>query len=184
MRAKRKQLLLDDSFILSLVHGGEYSVEKRKIICPVSTKKPMHLTLRSSFAIGRYSFRVKKNRDFISKIIGVSGKKWGVKVYSFSINSNHLHFSLRSFTRVGFQNFLRAVSAQVAAFVTGAKRGRPFGKRFFDLPAFSRITEWGRAFSWLNAYVLKNQLEASGAISYQPRTPMRLTARPKYPLRT
>ena len=75
MGAKRKQLLLDDSFILSLVHGGEYSVGKRKIIRPVSTKKPMHLTLRSSFAIGRYSFRVKKNRDFISKLEAVDGLK-------------------------------------------------------------------------------------------------------------
>ena len=169
MAVRQKQLLLDDSFISSPLHGGEYTTGRRKTARPISTKKPIHLTLRSSHAVGRYSFRTKKNREFISALIKSLSRKWGIRIYEFSINSNHLHFALRTLTRKGFQNFLRTLASQIAAFVTGAKKGRPFRKRFFDLPAFTRIAQWGKAFTRLKAYVIQNVLEATGAISYQPR---------------
>ncbi len=173
MAAPTRQLLLDDSFKYSPVHGGEYSVGKRKKARPLNTRKPIHLTLRSSFAAGKYSFRTKKNEAFISKLITSLSRKWGIRLYKHSINSNHLHFSLKALTRRGFQNFLRVLSAQVATFVFGAKKGNPFGKRFFDLPAFTRIAEWGKPFKTLTDYVVQNILEASGLLRYQPRKPRR-----------
>jgi hypothetical protein len=36
-------------------------------------------------------------------------------------------------------------------------------------PPFSRIIEWGRAYKGALNYILKNQLEAAGVISYTPR---------------
>lgn len=169
MAASRRQLLLDDSFIFSPIHGGEYATGRRKIGRPISAKKPIHLTLRSSHAVGVLSFRTKKNREFISALIKSLSRKWGIRIYEFSINSNHLHFALRTLTRRGLQNFLRTLGGQIAAFVTGARKGRPFGKRFFDLPAFTRIGQWGKAFKRLKAYVTQNVLEACGTIPYQPR---------------
>ena len=169
MAASGRQLLLGDSFIFSSLHGGEYTPGKRKKARPISTKRPIHLTLRSSHAVGCYSFRTKRNREFISALIKFLSRKWGVRIYEFSINSNHLHFALRALTRKGFQNFLRTLASQIAAFVTGAKKGRPFGKCFFDLPAFTRIAQWGKDFKRLKAYVIQNVLEASGVIPYQPR---------------
>ena len=125
--------------------------------------------MRSSHAVGSYSFHTKKNREFITALIKSLSRKWGIRIYEFSINSNHLHFALRALTRNGFQNFLRTLGSQIATFVTGARRGKPFGKRFFDLPAFTRIAQWGRAFKQLKAYVIQNVLESSGTIPYQPR---------------
>ncbi len=173
MAAKTRQLLLDDSLKFSPLHGGEYSIGKRKKSRPINTRKPIHLTLRSSYTVGKNSFRTKKNEGFTSKLIKELSRKWGIRIYKHSINSNHLHFSLRAYTRRGFQNFLRVLSAQVATFVTGAKKGNPFGKRFFDLPAFTRIVEWGKAFKTLTDYVAQNVREASGLIPYQPRKLMR-----------
>ena len=174
MAPRTRQLLLDDSFKYSQVAGGEYSVGKRKKSRPLNTRKPIHLTLRSSCAVGNYSFRTKKNEAFISKLITSLSRKWGIRIYEHSLNSNHLHFSLRATNRRGFQNFLRVLSAQLATFVTGAKKGKPLGKRLFDLPAFTRIGEWGKAFKALTDYVVQNVLEASGVIPYQPRKPMSL----------
>ena len=173
MAPRARQLLLDDSFKYSPVHGGEHSVGKRKKSRPLNTRKPIHLTLRSSYAVGKHSFRTKRNEAFISKLIKELSRKWGIRIYKHSINSNHLHFSLKALTRRGFQNFLRVLSAQVATFVTGAKKGKPFGKRFFDLPAFTRIGEWGKAFKTLTDYVVQNVMEARGLIAYQPRTTRR-----------
>ncbi len=170
---RSRQLLLDDSFKYSPVHGGEYSVGKRKKARSLASRKPIHLTLRSSYAVGNYSFRTKKNEAFLSKLITSLSRKWAIRIYKYSINSNHLHFSLKALTRRGFQNFLRVLSAQVATFVTGAKKGNPFGKRFFDFPAFTRIAEWGKAFKTLTDYVVENVLEARGLIPYQPRTTRR-----------
>ena len=169
MAVSQRQLLLDDSFIVSPLHGGEHARGKRKKARPISTKKPIHLTLRSSYAVGGYSFRTKRNREFISALVRSLSRKWGIRIYEFSINSNHLHFAVRALTRKGFQNFLRTLGSQIATFVTGARKGKPFGKRFFDLPAFTRIAHWGKAFERLKAYVIQNVLEASGVISYQPR---------------
>ncbi len=155
------------------MHGGEYSVGKRKKSRPLNTRKPIHLTLRSSYAVGKNSFRTKKNEAFISKLITSLSRMWGIRIYQYSIHGNHLHLSLKALTRQGFQNFLRVLSAQVATFATGAKRGKPFGKRFFDLPAFTRIGEWGKPFKILIKYVAQNVMEASGLIPYQPRKPRR-----------
>ena len=131
MAVSQRQLLLNDCFIVSPLHGGEYARGKRKKARPISTKKPIHLTLRSSYAVGVYSFRTKRNREFISALIRSLSRKWGIRIYEFSINSNHIHFALRTLTRKGFQNFLRTLGSQIATFVTGARKGRPFWKAIF-----------------------------------------------------
>ncbi len=61
--------------------------------------------------------------------------KWSIKE---EWPHEHASFFLISLSSIR----LRVLSAQVATFVTGAKKGKPFGKRFFDLPAFTRIGEW------------------------------------------
>jgi len=122
----------------------------------------MHLTLRAEAAKGRYSLGIPRHRGFIEKKVYEYATKWGIKIYKFSNNSNHLHFVLRATTRSGFQNFLRTLSSQVAAFVTGARRGKPLGKRFWDLLAYSRVVEWGSAFFVAKDYVEMNQQEAVG----------------------
>ena len=145
-----------------MVHGGEHSVGKRKRRRPIHTKKPMHLTMRSESAKGRLSLGLPRHRNFIERKVREYAVKWGIRIYTFSNNSNHLHMVIRAGTRVGFQNFLRALSAQVALFVTGAKKGAALGKRFWDLLAFTRVPGWGRAYAVVRDYVEMNQQEAVG----------------------
>ncbi len=138
----------------------------------------MHITLRAEAATGALSLRLKRNREFIEKAIREYSRKWGIRIYRFSINSNHLHLLLGARTRIGFQNFMRVLSAQVAAFVTKARKGQPFGKRFWDDLFFSRIIEWGKSYLTALGYVQQNELETAGIIPYQPRAKSRYGLEP------
>ena len=89
-------------------------------------------------------------------------------MYEFSNNGNHLHVLLRAKTRGGFQNFLRVLSAQIAARISGAKKGNAKGK-FWDKLAYTRLVEWGKSFRVAKAYVIQNFLEAAGVVPYKPR---------------
>lgn len=61
------------------------------------------------------------------------------------------------------------LSSRISVRITGAKKGRPFGRRFFDSIPFSRIVEWGKGFFGVKKYVQQNILEAAGVISYRLR---------------
>ena len=149
-------------------HGGSLSIGRRKSERPLSTRKPIHLTLRSSRAKGAWSLR--RFKDGIRKLAEKVATRWGIKIYSLTVNGNHLHVVIRIGNRKCFQNFLRVFSGQVAMKVTGSKKGKPNrGGRFWDLLAWTRIAEWGKAFRALKGYVLQNELEAAGVIPYQPR---------------
>src|SRR5262249_7063466 len=82
------------------------------------------------------------------------------------------HALARIAHRKSFQDFLRVFSGRIAQFIAGAVKGSPFGKRFWA-PVFTRILEWGKSFLTVKRYVMKNELEATGEISYTPRKPSR-----------
>lgn len=149
-------------------HGGTYSMGKRKTRRPLSGKKPVHLVMRSDIARGAMSLRLPKNRQHITGLIQKYAKRFDIRIYKYSINSNHLHFLLRSKTRKSFQDFLRTIAGLIARFMLSAERGNKKGK-FWSVLAFTRISEWGRAFQALRGYVIQNILEAAGVIAYTPR---------------
>ena len=165
-----KQLLLSDEFTSSTEHGGEYSRGRRKSRRPVSTRDAMHLTLRSSYAVGKRSFHQKELACFIKSLLQASAKRYGIRIYSYSINPNHLHILLKTKTKGGFKAFLRNLAGKIAQKATGAKKGCAFGKRFFDQLAFTRIVKFGRDFRGVAKYIFQNIQETLGLIAYQPRT--------------
>jgi len=142
-------------------HGGVIRKGKRKSARPIATKKPMHVVLRSTKAVGRFSFLLPKHVRLIEALIKAAQKRFHVKVYEKANSGNHLHLCVRAQTRGGFKNFLRYLTCQIAQAITGAKKGKPFGK-FWDELAFSRIVQWGQDFVGVLAYVRQNTLEASG----------------------
>jgi putative transposase len=156
------QRLLNLGSRLKLSHGGESGVGKRKEARPVATRRPMHVVFRSRFSL----FRDRQNLDWIKTFIAQLAKKQRVHIYEFSINSNHVHLAVRPFDRKGFKDFLRIFSSQVATRMTGAKKGSPLAESFWLHPVWTRIVEWGKAFKRLLEYVIKNELEAQGAIAY------------------
>ncbi len=46
--------------------------------------------------------------------------------------------------------------------VTGARKGRPLAKRFWDLLAHTKLIQWGRQFENLAKYMEKNLGQAEG----------------------
>lgn len=135
------------------VHGGKYARGRRKSARPIVTKRPMHLVMRAEAARGRWSFLRKENAQKIRTLVSAFGKRWQVRVYEAGNGGNHLHLLVRGQTRAGIRSFLRALSGAIAMAITGAKKGNPLSKRFWDKLVFTRIVEWGRAFEIAKDYV-------------------------------
>ena len=92
-----------------------------------------------------------------------------VQIYDFANSGNHLHFLLRAKTRGGFKSFLRVLTGLIAMKVGRSGKGRRLNGKFWDLPAFTRIVAWGKAFKVARKYVVQNTLEALGMIPHAPR---------------
>ncbi len=146
-------------------HGGKYATGKRKTRRPLDTKKPIHVVLSSSKAKGPWSFRSPTNKNKVDHIVHEYSKRFGVKIYDYSNNSNHLHLSVKIISREGFQKYLKTITGLIARGIMKAKKGQAKGK-FWDSLAFTRVADWGRSFTNLKKYIFRNVLEASGAINY------------------
>lgn len=173
---RRTQLLLSDDFKGNSEHGGSLSKGKRKTRRPFSRRKPLHITLRSSLAVGECSLRRPEHKSFIRETVTKLSNRFGIRIYEISINSNHMHLLLRASTHGGFKNFLRSLAGVVARKVSGARKGCVLGRRFWDELAWSRIVEWGKAFWAARKYVVQNVLEADGRVPYTPRRVRRAPA--------
>jgi hypothetical protein len=144
-------------------HGGVYALGKRKTARPFDSKKPVHLVMRSTRAKGPFSFLSPLKKNKVDQIVHEYARRFGVKIYDYSNNGNHLHLNIKAPNRRLFQNYLRTVSGLIARHVLGAKKGSPRGK-FWDAPAFSRVAEWGKSFGDLRKYIYINVLEGAGII--------------------
>jgi len=165
----RKQTLLLEELALKLEHGGELGVGRRKVKRPLVSRRPMHLVMRSSLAKGEYFLFRKRNTNIIKAEL----KKWSshffVKLYRYAIVGNHVHLVVKGKTIKGLQGFLRVVPGQIGQKITGSKKGNERCARFWDLPIYSRIVEWGRALRTVINYVIQNELEAKAIVPYKPR---------------
>jgi len=141
-------------------HGGDLALNKRKLDRPLSSKKPIHIVLRSSQAKGVWSFLGVKNQTAIDRIIARQARKFGVTVQDFANVGNHLHLKIKAPTRARFQAFLRSVTCLIARKITGARRGIKLKKRFWDGLAFTRVlTSWREEVN-LRGYFIGNRQEA------------------------
>ncbi len=158
----------------SLEHGGALRKGKRKIIRPISTSHPIHLVYRSSKARARLSFLNFSSR--IDKILSQQGQKFGLTIYKTANSGNHLHVVIRGKKRTGIQKFFISTTALIARLVTGAKKGKKFGK-FWDHPLYSRVvSSWKREFQDVKDYLVQNTLETLGLIPYRARKTSRTTS--------
>ncbi len=168
MPRPRRQPLLHESFEPRVRHGGEVRKGRRKLERPIDPKRPMHITFRSTKAKGRLSFHGRShgpNGLSVDTLVRALAKRYRIRVYQYANSGNHLHLLARGSKRKDIQDFLRAVGSKVAQLVTGARKGKAFGK-FWDALAFTRVVAWGRDFTEVRYYVLKNQLEAEGIIDH------------------
>lgn len=167
-------------------HGGALSISKRRSRRPLSTKHPIHLTLRSELAKGPRALT--RHRPLVNFILKKSAALFRIRVYQKAICGNHLHFLVRGKRREDLQNFFRVLSGHIAQEIlrqhplqeTGGApkegRGSPLGclknrRKFWDLLLYSRLLTWGREFRIVHRYIQQNTLEAMKLIAYTRRKP-------------
>jgi hypothetical protein len=142
------------------INGKDRRIGKRKVQRPFDRKKPLFLTLKASCAIGRLSMRNFYRDVSIKELIDKVAKRTGTKIHNYSNNGNHLHLVASFPSRIAFQKFLRTITAMIARLVTGARKGKPFGK-FWDALAHSKVVNGKRGFIDVMKYVDANIFEAS-----------------------
>lgn len=142
-------------------HGGGLNKNKRKLERPISTKRPMHITMRAEQARGKWSFLNFKNRIHVETIVRRQAKKFGVKIQDFANVGNHLHIKSKATSREGFQSFLRSTTCLIARKITGARRGVKLSKKFWEDLTFSRVLKSYREEINLRGYFVANRQEAS-----------------------
>jgi REP element-mobilizing transposase RayT len=142
-----------------LAHGGCKDSGTRKLTRPLDRKNPVHLVLKSHAARGQYSLLTPKNRLFVDKTFRSRAKNFNVTIQKIENVGNHIHAIIRFKQRIDFQNFLRTVTALIARFVTGARRGKPFGRRFWDSLAFTRVIKGFEDLKGALNYLQKNAIE-------------------------
>ena len=136
-----------------------------KNVRPFSGRKCLHVVLRANHS----SLGVAKNKKLIGDLLYAYSKRFNVRIYQNSINSNHLHLLCYAKDKQAMQKFLRVFAGQVAQKITGATKGCKLQLSFWACIAWSRIVEWGRAFNIVFCYIMQNQMESAGIIAYTPR---------------
>ncbi len=140
-------------------HGGQESKGKRKGARPIATKRPMHVTLKSTRARGHWNML--RHASGVENAIHETARRFQVRILRFQNVGNHLHLGLQASTRENFQNFLRVVTQKIMFLITKARKGSPQG-RFWRHLAFSRVVEWGPDWRNVKNYFERNRLEAEG----------------------
>ena len=99
-----------------------------------------------------------RNVGWIDRILKAKATKFGVEIKDFVNMGNHPHIKLRIFNRENFQNFLRSITSLIARHVTGARKGKTFGK-FWSSLAFTRVVSTFLELSQLDKYFMANRVQ-------------------------
>jgi REP element-mobilizing transposase RayT len=113
--------------------------------------------LKASCAKGKLSLLTHKL--IVKKIITERARQFRVTLHYGENMGNHLHVVATFARREDFQNFLRTVTALIARAVTDARKGKPFGQRFWDQLAYTRAITGRRDARGVQNYLQKNQIE-------------------------
>ncbi|MGZ3723959.1 MAG: hypothetical protein ACXVA9_13545 [Bdellovibrionales bacterium] len=141
------------------IHGGDEDKGRRKLERPLGRRNWIHLVLKSDKAVGKLSFLHAPNKTAVQKILKDKARKFGVSIADQANVGNHIHLKIRITSRDGFQKFLKAVTSLIARKVTGARKGRPFGK-FWQHLAFTRVLKSYTEELNLKGYFAANRSEA------------------------
>lgn len=136
--------------------GGELLIGKRKTQRPLSTKKPIHLVLRSD-TVKLFT----PYNSSLEKLIYRTAGRFQIRVYDLALNWNHIHAVIMIKDRNDYVRFIRALTSLVSMKIKSKVKEL---KTVFSLRPFTRILDWGIDFKNTQYYVFQNQLEAFGCI--------------------
>jgi len=117
-------------------HGGSLLLGRRRKRRPLSLSAPLHLVLRSDFAVGSRSLL--RHRPLIEKVISKAQRRFRIRVYEKAIVSNHIHLLVKGYRREDIQNFFRVVAGHIAQSIL----------REFPIRKAELATNTGGAPSW------------------------------------
>ena len=138
--------------------GGSLSVGKRKSKRPLTTKRPIHLVLKSS----NFSL-FSPSASQIEKLIREDARKFKVKIYDISANWNHIHLLIQIPNREGYVRFIRSATSRLVYHLSSQMNQSMRG--IFDLRPYTKILTWGRQFLRALDYLSFNNLESIGGKS-------------------
>ncbi len=152
---------------MPISHGGHLTLHQRKTARPIDPKQALHVVLRSSKAKGEFSMLNLKHCNHIDTFTKKLAIKWGVKIYRYANVGNHIHLLIKVPSRIVWQRFLRELAGTIAIIVTGARKGSALtknstGRGFWDHLVFTRIVSFGRDFTGVAKYIIKNLFESAG----------------------
>lgn len=154
----------------SLSFGGELLTGKRKTKRPLSAKRAVHTVFRSQEVLKIGTF--KKHQQVVRGLLTKYSRTYHVRIYKFTICTNHIHCVFKCENVDDFKTFLRVFAGQVAqqlAKRAGHNLGAIQKKAFWLHRPFTRVLAWGRDFAQTLKYVYQNQLETMGFIPYKKR---------------
>jgi REP element-mobilizing transposase RayT len=140
--------------------GGSLLQGKRKTKRPLSTKKPIHLILKSiykgAFAPGNVS---------LERLILSQAKKFNIHVYEYALNWSHIHLVIKLKNQTDYHKFIRSLASILAQKIRSKflANGKTCGI-IFELRPFTRVLNWGKDFQNVISYQILNQLEALGLV--------------------
>jgi REP element-mobilizing transposase RayT len=144
--------------------GG--AIRHRKYRRPFDAKKAVHVIFRSRLLSGTRSLLRSNRRKWTEELIKSKAHHHQVKLYNYSVNSNHIHMLIRFPSSHAQRAFLRDFSGSLALKI---KKSFQISKsiRVWDERPFTKIV---RAFKVIKSYIEKNKNEALGLWPYQKRS--------------
>ena len=101
-----KQLKIKFAHSYKRQFGGELLIGKRRSQRPLSTKKPIHLVLRSK------TVRLfKPHNKSLEKLIYRMAGKFNIRIYELAPNWNHIHAIVMIKDRNDYVRFIRALTS-------------------------------------------------------------------------
>jgi REP element-mobilizing transposase RayT len=164
MKMKQYKLLKDSP----KAYGGDLLKTRkgRSQGRPLDTKNTTHLILKSTKAIGAWSFWRPENKNKIKRIVYKFSKKYGIKIHSMANVGDHLHFQLKLSNRYTYDPFIKAITGAIALAITGASKINKLKieakDRFWDRRPFTRVVIGYKAYLNLRDYIEINRLEGFG----------------------
>lgn len=123
-------------YFKALTHGGVNLKKRRKVKRPLIPGSITHVVLKSSKAQGNLSFY--KHKLLVHRLMKQKAAKFFVEIKDFVNMGNHLHLKVKFKDAKRFQQFLKSYTGLLARQITGARKGRRFGK-FWDGLVYTRV---------------------------------------------
>lgn len=172
--------------------GPEDLKGKRKGERILSSRQAIHLILKSDIVLefGRFY----KYKKMIAAELKKFSEKFGIRIYSYEINSDHIHLIIQIQNREQYKRFIAAFTGSVAKKIAklnqdkidslsnrnktlapleklefeslGARAGKI---KFWKTRPFTRIIEWGKDFRTTQNYLYQNKMESLRIAKYEER---------------